>query len=233
VIVPTARFACVLVAGIALGLAVAACAAKRTAPTGSGAVLFDGAIAELAPLHAGDWFLYRASAGTAATQLRRSELTATDRAHELLLTMFDDGGRAVARVRLQLDERTVRVVSETDLASDIGAVYATPLPLYSVPVYEHATARSKVDLVRVSDGQVLDQGEVQMEVVSARDPKNGDIVSRIDRQLVMPGNVLPTTLAMWIRPGVGQVASEGLGGERRELVCARIGGVAFGTCPPG
>ena len=79
-----------------------------------------------------------------------------------------------------------------------------------------------IDIARFADGltaiERLDRGEVEMEVINTRDRSNGDIVSRIDRQLVMPGNVVPTTLAMWIRPGVGQVATEALGGQRRELV---------------
>lgn len=228
---PTVRFTRRLSTGVALAFALVGCSAsQRAAPTGSGAVLFDGTIQQLVPLHAGDWFVYRSRDGAGGEHLERSELTTAKRAHELLLTV-NDNGATIARIHLRLDEDAVRVISEMDLRSDVGAIYATPLPLYAAPLREHATASSTVEVVRISDGHQLDHGDVELQVTSARDAANGDIVSRIDRKLVLSGGVLPNTLAMWIRPGIGQIATEGAGGERRELVCARIGGTSFGTCP--
>jgi len=48
---------------------------------------------------------------------------------------------------------------------------------------------------------------------------------------VLAGGDLPATHRMRIRPGVGQIATESAA-ERREMVCALIGGKAVGTCPP-
>lgn len=216
---------------VVVALALAGCAAQRGAVLDPGAVLFDGGIAQLVPLHAGDWFVYRATGGTRGEYLERSELTAMARPDELLLTVTD-GDTAVVRVHLRLDGDAVRVVSEMDLRADIGAIYAAPLPLFTSPVRENAHAGSAVQLVRASDGGVLDRGEVELTVSSARDTASGDIVSRVDRTLVLPGGVLPSTHTMWIRPGVGEIATESANG-RHELVCARIGGTSFGTCPSG
>jgi hypothetical protein len=224
------RGALCLATGVAIALA--ACAAQRGAAPDPGAVLFDGGIAQFVPLHAGDWFVYRATGGARAEHFERSEVTATANPHELLLTV-SDGDTAAVRINLRLEADAVRVVSEMDLRGDIGAVYATPLPLFSVPVRENARAGSAVDLVRISDGGVLDHGSVELTITNARDPANGDIVSRVDRRLVLPGGVLPATHIIWIRPGLGEIATQGDSGERRELVCARIGGRSIGTCPQG
>jgi len=218
-----------LAAGAALVLAVVACSARRPA-VDPGAVLFDGSIEQLAPLHAGDWFLYRVSGGAGAERLERSELTATGRPRELLLTVTS-GGMVRSRVHLRLDADAVRVVSEMNLGGNIGVIYAMPMPLMIVPVYEAASFHSAVDVVRPSDGAVLDHGDIEIRVASARDPATGDIVSRVEQQLVLTGGVLPATRAFWVRPGVGNIASQGTGGERSELVCARVGGTSFGTCP--
>jgi hypothetical protein len=124
----------------------------------------------------------------------------------------------------------VRVVSEMDLRQNIGAVYATPLPLFSVPVHEHAQADSTVQIMRLSDGSEIDHGQVALTITNMRDPASGDIFSQVDRQLTLTGGDLPATHRMRIRPGVGQTATESAA-EQRELMCALIGGTAVGTCP--
>lgn len=216
---------------IVLALALIACSARRDAAPDAGAVLFDGGIAQLVPLHAGDWFVFVAASGTRGEHLERSELAATERSDELLMTVRD-GDTEVGRVQLRLGGDTVRVVSEMDVRSNIGAIYATPLPLFSVPVRENAHAASAVTLVRVSDGGTVEEGKVELTISSSRDPKSGDIVSRVDRQLELPGGAVPSSHTMWIRPGVGEIATESAN-ERRLLLCARIGGTPVGQCPPG
>ena len=91
--------------------------------------------------------------------------------------------------------------------------------------------KSPVDLVRVSDGTVLDHGDVELRVASALGPASGEIVSQMEQQLTLSGGAVPAARTVWIRPGVGNIAAQRAGSERHELVCARIGGTSVGTCP--
>lgn len=221
-----------LLCAVSLVTVVGGCGARMgaTPESASGAVLYSDSIERLVPLHAGDWFIYRAEGDAGGEYYERVTLSAADRPNELVMTL-STGDTVRSRVRLRLDAEAVRVVSETDVGNDIGAVYATPLPLHRCPVREQARATSAVELIRASDGTVLDSGEVELTVSSARDPASGDIVSRIDRQLTLPGGVVPATQVLWLRPGVGKIGAQSLGGARRELVCARIGGTSIGACP--
>jgi hypothetical protein len=77
---------------------------------------------------------------------------------------------------------------------------------------------------------VLDRGDVEVNISSRRDAASGDVISRVDRRLVVGAGTLPSTYTMRIQPGRGQIATDN-GYERRELVCASIGGTSVGTCP--
>jgi hypothetical protein len=222
------RAVCGAVEVAAVALLLAGCSAHGSV-AGSGTVLYEGGIQQLVPLHAGDWFLYNVVTGTRGPHFERSDLSATARKDELLLTVHE-GDAEVADIQLRIDGDAVRVVSERDLSQNIGAIYATPLPLFSVPVREHAQAESTVQIVRLSDGVEIDHGHVELTITNMRDPASGIIVSQVDRRLVVTGGDLPASHRMWIRPGVGQIGTESAS-ERRELVCAMIGGTAMGTCP--
>lgn len=222
-----------LATGVTVALALAGCSA-RSAPTGSGAaarngLVFDGGIAELMPLHAGDWYVYRTTRSKRADALERSELSGTSNPGELRLTVIE-GTSPIARSHLRVDADAVRVLSQMDLRHDIGVIYTPPLPLFISPVRELETVKSSVEVVRVSDGGVLDRGEVEVSISSRRDADSGDVISRVDRRMVVGAGTVPSTYTMRIQPGRGQMSTDN-GYERRELVCARIGGKPFGTCP--
>lgn len=222
-----------LATGVLLAVAFAACSTRSAAPAPGAAaeegVVYDGGIVELVPLHAGDWYVYRTTRSKRADSLERSEMSVMDKPNEFRLTVFE-GTSPIARSHLRVDADAIRVVSQMDLRNDIGVIYTPPLPLFISPVRELASATSAVEVVRLTDGGVLDRGDVEVTIASRRDAASGDVISRVDRRLVLGEKILPSTFTMRIQPGRGQIATDN-GYERRELVCASIGGKSFGTCP--
>jgi hypothetical protein len=211
-------------------LVVAACSGRQ----GSGAPVFAGQISELMPLHDGDTFLYLASGGARGERLELSRVAAMPQAGDLMVTVTS-GEVIVARLHLRQTADVISVVGELDAASNVGLIYASPLPWLTKPVSTaERRARSAVDVFRPSDGFRLDSGEVEMIVASGRDPSSGDIVLRIRRRLTLSERKIQIDETRWLRPGVGEVRSEGgvngVIAERRELVCAKVGGKQVGTC---
>jgi hypothetical protein len=211
-------------------LALAACSTRQ----GSGAKVFDGQIAELMPLHDGDTFLYLASGGPRGERLELARVAAMPQAGDLMVTVTS-GEVVVSGLHLRQSADALSVVGEADVAGNVGVLYASPLPLLTRPLTAgERRAKSPLDVFRPSDGFRLDKGEVEMIVSSARDPSTSEIVIRTRRRLILTERQIVIEERRWLRPGVGEVRSEaGINGvitERRELVCAKVGGKQVGTC---
>jgi hypothetical protein len=214
-------------------LFLAACSARQGGH-GSGAVLFDGRVDQLLPLHAGDSFLYRASGGRRGERLAWSRVTAMEQAGDLVVSVTE-GETAVSYTHLRLQADAVALVGELDVAGDLGIRYATPPPLVATPLRDgEQHVRSAIEVFRASDGLRLGDGAVDVTLSSSRDA-GGDFAVHVRRHLSLPDRDVTIDETRWLRPGVGEVRSEaGVNGvvvDRRELVCAVIAGKQVGTCP--
>lgn len=221
------------ICGVALTLVLTGCsthrAAPATGPVANDAVIYDGEIDEVMPVRDGDWYLYKTTRQKKLDTFERSELTATDTPNEFRLTVYENKS-PIARAHMRVDPDAVRIVSQMDLRNDIGIIYTPPLPLVISPVRSLSNTTAQVEVVRVSDGTVLDSGNVELTISSRLDQDSGDIISRVDRRMAVSSGVLPSTYTMRIKPGRGQISTDN-GFEQRELICGKIDGSSIGTCP--
>jgi hypothetical protein len=216
----------------ALVLTAVGCAPRRAPEPAVGTVLFDGSVRELVPLHDGDWFLYNAGGGGHEPHPELSKISALPKPDSLLVT-FSQKDLVLGRVHLRYTNDALEAVSEIDSVGGIGVLYATPVPLFLVPVREGTRrASSAVQIWRLSDRSLLGRGQVDFEFTNTRAP-NGEIETHVERTLKLPDQTTHTEHTIWLRPGVGEIRS-GSGGDnglRRTLACAQIDGKSYGTCP--
>lgn len=216
------------------------CTRRTPAPDLPPASVFGGRTADLLPRQAGNRFVYRAR-GDAGERTLTSLVTAGESDDEFLITLFN-GNLVLGQTRLRDDGRTISVVSEVGPQQNIAVSYREPLPLVRLPLRlgEQPEFRTTVKIVSLSDGAVLAEGEIeQISRVEERKRsfgRRGWFVLHFERTMVLPQRVTRSRSTIWIEPGIGQVRVE-MGAdagtkpsERRDLVCAVIGGREVGDC---
>jgi hypothetical protein len=216
------------------------CTARTAAPDLPRDPVFEGRTAELLPHQPGNRLVYRAR-GDAGERTLTSLVTPGERDDEFLVTLFN-GNLVLGQTRLRDDGRSIAIVSEVGPQQNIAVSYREPLPLIQLPLRlgEQPEFRTTVKILNLSDGAVLAEGEIQ-QVASVAERKRsfgrrGWYLLHFERTMVLPQRATRARSTIWIEPGIGQVRVEmgtevdGKPSERRDLVCAVIGGRQVGDC---
>ncbi|MGH7788160.1 MAG: hypothetical protein ACRERC_14910 [Candidatus Binatia bacterium] len=216
---------------LALALSAGCAPGRALQSNAAGTVLFSGPMEKLVPLHPGDWWLYRSTGDEREPRLELSRATPLPEG-DILLT-YSETQAVLGRVHLRPTAGAILVVSEIDTAGGIGLHYATPVPIFVVPVVAGVRrASSAVEIWRLADKMALGNGRIDF-TFEAKPAADGEIAISVQRTLSVPDHRADVRHTIWLRPGVGEVRGGG-GGDaptHRELVCAEIGGTPVGTCP--
>lgn len=200
---------------------------------------FEGATTELLPHQPGNRFVYRAR-GDAGERTLTSLVSAAEREDEFLVTLFN-GDLVLGQMRLRDDGRSLSIVGEVGPQQNLAVLYREPLPLATLPLElgVQPAFRTGVKILSLSDGAVVAEGEIEQTArVEERTRwfgRKGWLLFHYERAMVLPTRITRSRSTIWVQPGVGQVRVEMAGAgeepsERRDLVCALIGGREVGDC---
>lgn len=216
-------------------ITLAACSAQQSAaPPAPDEVLFTGTLQELTPHHSGDHFIYRATTNDRASSLQVEHISALDAPGEFTVSTTEDGS-AISKLHMRIVDSEALLLSEGLERDGMVLVYEPPLHSFTVPLTtstQHTT--SPVTLMRVSDGKVVAHGEIEQTVAARRAAADADgaFVIYTDRMLQLPNRAWHLSAKTWIKPGIGEVRSEGAinGADviRRSLLCAIVAGQRVG-----
>jgi hypothetical protein len=231
------------VRGLAAALIAAAllcgCVPRASTSDQSAELVFGGAPADLFPHQPGNRFVYRAR-GDAGERTLTALVSGSDRDEEFLVTLFQ-GDLVLGQTRIRDDGRSLAIVSEVGPQQNLAAFYREPLPLAVLPLRtgEQPPFRTAVKIVALSDGSVVTEGQIEqtsrVEERRRSFGRKGWFLIHFERTMVLSQRITRSRSTIWVEPGVGQVRIEMAGAaeepsERRDLVCAVIGGREVGDC---